>query len=331
VVSVRLATFNLESLGAEPAGAPTLKETLDTLRPQIVGLEADILCLQEVNAQRPPGGGDRRLLALEQLLTGTPYETYHLAATRGTSGRGLADVHNLVTLSRWPIATSTSYWHDLVSPPRYRAATAHPADRAPLEIRWDRPFLHCQVDHPVGTSIHVVNLHLRAPLAAPVAGQKSSASTWRSVGGWAEGFYIAGLKRSGQALEARLLVEKLFDRNGGALIAICGDCNAGLRETPLMILQGEIEDMNHADLAARRLTPVERNIAPARRYSLLHGGKKLMLDHILISQGLLKCLERVDLQNRGLPDEVEISEADPVSRHAALVAQFDMAQAGSCG
>ena len=91
VVSVRLATFNLENLGAEPAGAPALEETLDDLRPQIVGLEADILCLQEVNAQRPLGGGARRLLALEKLLAGTPYETYHLAATRGTSGRGLAD------------------------------------------------------------------------------------------------------------------------------------------------------------------------------------------------------------------------------------------------
>jgi endonuclease/exonuclease/phosphatase family metal-dependent hydrolase len=331
VVSVRLATFNLENLGAEPAGAPALEETLDALRPQVVGLEADILCLQEVNAQRPLGGGARRLLALEKLLAGTPYETYHLAATRGTSGRGLADVHNLVTLSRWPIAISESHWHDLVSPPSYRPTTADPPDQAPREIRWDRPFLHCEVDHPVGAPIHVVNLHLRAPLAAPVAGQKSDASTWRSVGGWAEGFYIAALKRSGQALEARLLIEKLFNRDDGALIAVCGDCNAGLRETPLMILLGDMEDMDPDGLAARRLTPVERNVAPARRYSLIHGGKKLMLDHILISQGLLERLECVDLQNRGLPDEVEIPEADTVSHHAALIAQFDMARTGSRG
>ena len=56
-----------------------------------------------------------------------------------------------------------------------------------------------------------------------------------------------------------------------------------------------------------------------------------MLDHILVSQGLLERLERVDLLNCGIPDEVEIPEADPVSRHAALVAQFDMARTGSRG
>lgn len=328
---MRLATFNLENLGAEPAGAPALEETLAALRPQVVGLEADILCLQEVNAQRPLGGGARRLLVLEKLLAGTPYETYHVAATRGTSGQGLADVHNLVTLSRWPIAVSESHWHDLVSPPRYRAATAHPPDSAHRDIRWDRPFLHCRVEHPLGASLHILNLHLRAPLAAPVAGQKSGASTWRSVGGWAEGFYIAGLKRSGQALEARLLIEQLFDRDSDALIAVCGDCNAGLRETPLTILLGDMEGSNSAGLATRRLTPAEKNVAPARRYSLIHGGQKLMLDHILVSQGLLEHLERVDLRNRNLPDEVEISEADPVSRHAALVAQFDLARTGSGG
>lgn len=321
---MRLATFNLENLGDEPAGAAALEETLNFLRRQMVALEADIFCLQEVNSQHPPEGGARRLLALEKLLAGTPYADYHMAATRGTGGKGFVDVHNLVTLSRWPITISSSHWHDFVSPPRYSPATARPSAAAAAEVRWDRPFLHCQVAHPGGAPVHVVNLHLRAPVAAFVAGQKSNPSTWRSVGGWAEGLYIAVLKRSGQALEARLLIEKLFDGDGDALIAVCGDCNADMREVPLKILQGEMDGMGEPGLSERRLIPVESKIAPDRRYSLIHGGEKLMLDHILVSPRLLACLAEVDLRNRAIPDEVEIAEEDPVPRHAALVARFDM-------
>lgn len=322
-VALRLATYNLENLGSAPAGAAGQEENLQVLRSRLLRLNADILCLQEVNGQRPAGGGPRRLLALERLCAGTPYADYHLASTRGQRGEGIADVHNIVTLSRWPFAAMQSHWHDLVPPPRYRPVTAQPAAAEAEEVRWDRPFLHCVVEHPGGRPIHVLNLHLRAPLAAPVAGQKTGPSTWKNLGGWAEGFYIAVLKRSGQALEARLLVERLFDQAGDALIALCGDCNAGLGEMPLKILLGDLEDIDDPGLAARQLLAVEDEIAASRRYSLLHGGRKLMLDHILVSPALHGRLTAVELHNQGLPDEAALPDSDPTPRHAALVATFD--------
>ena len=49
---MRLATFNLENLDDAPDGAPPLAERLRILRPQLERLAADVLCLQEVNAQR---------------------------------------------------------------------------------------------------------------------------------------------------------------------------------------------------------------------------------------------------------------------------------------
>jgi endonuclease/exonuclease/phosphatase family metal-dependent hydrolase len=71
-IKLRVATFNLENLDDEPGKKPTLEERIAVMRPQLVRLDADILCLQEVNGQEEEGH-PRRLLALDQLLTGTPY------------------------------------------------------------------------------------------------------------------------------------------------------------------------------------------------------------------------------------------------------------------
>lgn len=99
---MRIATFNLESLDLPPKAGVALEERIEILRPQLERLDADILCLQEVNAQRRQGADVRTLEALDALLARTKYERYARASTTGVSGHGAADVHNLVTLSRWP-------------------------------------------------------------------------------------------------------------------------------------------------------------------------------------------------------------------------------------
>ncbi len=58
---MRLATFNLESFGGDRAGMAGTEARFDALRGVIVPLDADILCLQEGNGQRPHGGGERTL------------------------------------------------------------------------------------------------------------------------------------------------------------------------------------------------------------------------------------------------------------------------------
>ncbi len=325
---LRIATYNLESLDFQSEDAPGVAEQLAELRGRLGGLGADVLCLQEVNGQRPPGGGPRRLLALERLCEGTGYTDFHVASTQSRKGHGVVDIHNLVVLSRWPFEAVEEHWHDLVAPPHYHPVTAQPPAPTDQQVCWDRPILRVSIRHPTGLRLEVINLHLRAPLAAPVAGQKTGPFTWKSLGGWAEGFYLAALKRSGQALEARLLVERLFDRNPQALIAVCGDCNAELREMPLRILLGDFEDIDRPELIARQLVPVETDIAPARRYSLVHGGEGFMLDHILVSRGLHRCLARVEVRNLDLVDEVEVGEDELLPHHAPLVADFDLAPFG---
>jgi endonuclease/exonuclease/phosphatase family metal-dependent hydrolase len=100
---MRIASFNVDSLDMRPNADVSLDDRIPILRPQLERLRADVVCLQEINGQHPSGGGPRALLALDKLLEGTRYEGYARAASTAQSVAGLADVHNLVTLSRWPI------------------------------------------------------------------------------------------------------------------------------------------------------------------------------------------------------------------------------------
>ena len=323
---LRIATFNLESLDDRPDVAPPLAARIAVLRPQLLRLKADVLCLQEVNGQRPTGGGPRQLLALDRLLAETPYAGFHRISSSRVSGpdseaeRGADAVHNLVILSRHPFGSTEELRHHLVEPPTYRPKTARPAVGREQAIEWDRPILAAAIELAAGRRLHVVNLHLRAPLAAPVPGQKKDAHTWRSVSGWAEGFFLATVKRAGQALETRLFIERIFDHDARALVAVCGDFNAEARQTPLRTIRADPADTGNAALEARALVPLERTLPESQRFSVVHGGHKEMLDHVLVSRALLDCYRHVEVHNEGLADE--LSDAGPASHHAPLVAEF---------
>ncbi|MCW2242618.1 endonuclease/exonuclease/phosphatase family protein [Azospirillum canadense] len=323
----RIATFNLESL--DDSGEPPFDERIAVLRPQLERLQADILCLQEVNAQREAKGEPRTLRALNRLLERTAYAGYHVTTGgAGNKGEGhkLADRHNLVLLSRWPILEARLYRHDLVPAPQVRMVTADPAPAAAESVNWDRPVLYAAVDFPGGRRLHVFDLHLRAPIAAPVPGQKKNASTWKSVGGWAEGFYLASLKRAGQALETRLAVDRLFDADPQALVVVAGDLNAELEQTPVRIIRADLDETGNGHLAGRSLVPLERSVPEERRFSVLHGGEAVMLDHLLVSRALLGWFRRAEIHNEALGDEL-IAHAtvshSPESYHAPLVAHFE--------
>ena len=325
---LRIATFNLESLDDEPGAVPALSERIAVLRPQLRRLEADLLCFQEVNAQAVARHLPRRLTALDHLLEDTLYLGYNRALTGPIAHDGPAERHNLALLSRYPIAASRQIHHERVPPLSYRSVTASPPAKEALMLSWDRPLLYAAIELPGGRRLHVLNLHLKAPLAVAIPGQKVSAAEWRSVGGWAEGFFLAAMKRAGQALEARLVVERLFDADPSALIAVCGDFNAEARETPVHVLIGVDSGGSGRARSERMLMALEESVPAPRRYSVLHAGRPLLLDHVLVSPALAAWAQRVEIQNEGLSDEAR----DPLSAHpslgsyhAPIVAEFEMA------
>ena len=258
------------------------------------------------------------------MLQDTPYAGFNRAATTSASGGKPRDVQNLVILSRPPILESREYLNDLVDRPSYRLATANPvAEAAP--VAWDRPVLYARIELPDGSPLHIVNLHLRAPLPSFIPGQKQEAFVWKSVEGWAEGTFVAEIKRTGQALEARFVIDRLFDADPTAAIVVLGDFNADGREAPLKILRGDVDETGNAALAGRALTPIELTLPADRRFSVLHFGQALMLDHIMVSRSMLARFRKADIHNELLTDELVAFFAgrrDADSFHAPVVAEF---------
>ena len=322
---MRLATFNLESLDLPPKAGMPLAARADVLRPALERLDADILCLQEINGQHVAGREERELRALDRLLAGTKYANYARVATTGPKGRGVADVHNLVTLSRYPILSRRELLHELVAPPLHQLKTAIPAAVEPQPVRFDRAILLVDIELPGGKVLTVVNVHLRAPLAASVPGQKLEPFVWKSVGGWAEGYFLSALRRAAQALELRLLLEQLLEAGAHRLIAVAGDFNAEDHEVPLRIVIAAEEDTGNGALAGRSLVLLDRAVSQDRRWSVLHHGRREMLDHILVSRALHSRFRSADVHNETLGDEV-VGYAKHIrtsaSYHAPVVAEF---------
>ncbi len=322
---MRIASFNLESLEPVSPDGVTLDERVGVLRPQLERLAADVLCLQEVNAQRRAGERGRALDALDTLLAGTSYEGFARVATTGPGGDGPADVHNLVVLSRHPIVSHRELRHTLLPPVQWRRLSALPPDAEPQPITFDRPILMAEIESAGGARLFVFNVHFRAPLASAIPGQKASAFVWRSVSSWAEGFFISAVKRTAQALELRLAIDGLLDADPQALVAACGDFNAEDHETPLKMLVGAEEDTGNGRLAQRSLVVLDRSIPRDRRFSVLHHGRPQMLDHVLVSRSLLAHFDRLEVHNETLPDELvgyDRIENAAGSYHATIVAAF---------
>jgi endonuclease/exonuclease/phosphatase family metal-dependent hydrolase len=322
---LRIATFNLENWDDKPDEKPTLDERIAVMRPQLLRLNADILCLQEVNGQEV-AGQPRQLLALQKLLADTPYANYHVVSSRTADKKQVFDERNLVILSRFEILNYQQYKHEFADAPLYRPVTAQPKITTSLEVTWERPLLHAQIRLPDGATLNVINLHLKSKLPADIPGQKLSERVWRSASGWAEGFFVASIKRVGQALEARILIDQLFDQDENALIVVGGDFNAEADEVPLEAICGELENTGNRQLANRVMVMCERSIPKSSRFSLLHKGQGRMLDHLLISRSLLAHYRDAEVHNELLHDESLASASDrlyPESDHAPVLARFE--------
>lgn len=325
-IKLRIATFNLENLDDKPGETPTLDERIAVMRPQLLRLNADILCLQEVNGQEE-SGKPRRILALKKLIEDTPYSDYNQATTTTVDKEQVYDERNLVILSRFNIIEHQQYKHKFALPPLYRAVTANPAEKEAQEVTWERPILHAKIQLPGDRAIEVINVHLKSKLPAPIAGQKLNNYTWKTPCGWAEGFFLASIKRVGQALETRILIDKLFDANEDALIVVCGDFNAEVDEVPVEAIRGDVENTGNSQLAKRVMVACERTIPEPSRFSLLHHGKGRMLDHLLVSRRLLGSYRGSEIHNELLHDESLAFATDklyPESDHAPVIAEFEL-------
>jgi endonuclease/exonuclease/phosphatase family metal-dependent hydrolase len=194
-------------------------------------------------------------------------------------------------------------------------------------VEWERPILHVRLDLGGGRSLHVLNLHLKSKLPTDISGQKLDQHTWKSPRGWAEGYFLSSMKRVGQALEARLLVDQVFDAEPEAWLAVCGDFNAESTDVAATAIRGPVEETNNPGLTTRVLVPCENTIPESSRYTLLHLGHGYMLDHVFVSRSLASFYRGAEIHNEVLPDESGRGRTEkrfPESDHAPVVAEFGL-------
>lgn len=328
-MTLRLASFNVENLGEEGGDAPALAARIEALRPVLTTISADILCLQEVSAKRSGPGHHRprSLAALDAVLTDTPYRSFHRVATVNPETGHLRDIHNLVILSRLPVLGSQQVQHELVPPPAWRRLTGQPEAAMPEPVIWERPLLHARLALADGRTLHVINLHLRAPLPAMVPGAKDGPWRWRDTRAFAEGCFLAELKRAGQAFEARLLIDQIFDAEPEALLIVAGDFNAGAGEMPVKTIAATSEETGNAELDGRGLRTLSATVPQPRRFTVLHGGEPLMLDHLLASRNLANSFRCAEILNERIGDELFDwlwRRQTAGSHHAPVIAEFDL-------
>jgi len=184
--NIRSATFNLENLDDKPGQTPTLDERIAIMKPQLIRLNADILCLQEVHGQET-AGEPRRLLALNKLIENTPYADYNQISTMTAAGDQVYDERNLVIISRFEIAAHSQFRHEHIPAPYYQKVMSIPAEDEAKKVTWERPILYAKISLSDNKTIHVINLHLKSRIPTNIEGQKINNYTWRTASGWAEG------------------------------------------------------------------------------------------------------------------------------------------------
>jgi endonuclease/exonuclease/phosphatase family metal-dependent hydrolase len=321
-MQVRVATFNLENW--KLSTSPTLEERIAVTRPQLLRLRPDILCLQEANGDT--ANGSRDLVALKALIADTPLADFQIATTVSSAGEPFEE-RNLVIMSRFPILQTRQFKHEFTPAPMYRKVTADPPEAGAKEVEWERPLLHAIIQVSASCTLHVLNVHLKSKIPTTIAGQKINNYTWRTISGYAEGFFLSSLKRVGQALEARVFIDQLFDADPRANIVIGGDFNADLGDVPVRTIRGEVEDTGNGTLSGRVMVPCENTVPESSRYSLFHQGRGEMIDHILFSRPMLPHYRTTEIHNEILHDESIAFATDlkfPESDHAPVVAEFDL-------
>lgn len=305
-MNFRVATFNLENLD-------DISTRADILRPQLERLNADIIAFQEINSVE----------SLNKLLSKTMYKKYPVIHSKQDSGEPFS-LRNLAIVSKFKMESTKQYLQDLISPPQYRPITSAPIQKQAEDVSWERPILHTMATID-GQKVHLLNVHLKSKNPTNIKGQKRDAFSWESASGWAEGAFISAMRRLGQAVELRILVDSIFDENRDAKIIALGDFNADLGETEVEAITGRTENTGNEELTSRILIPCELSLPSETRFSLYHQGGKYMLDHVFISRSMLPSYEDTEIHNETLADESVAFATDekfPASDHAPVIASF---------
>ena len=144
-------------------------------------------------------------------------------AGRWRSALNRLDIHNLVTLSRWPNSHRRQLWNEMVAPPGdHHPPTTKPATGEMAAIAWTGRLL-CEIAIGSERAFHVhQSASARAYRGAP---RRSEAGAWAPGNRCRAGRKVSSSPPSSARVRRsrrRLAVDAIFDADAGALIAVAG-------------------------------------------------------------------------------------------------------------
>lgn len=304
-----LATFNLENLGIrEDESSPEVRARLplhlEALRSTVERIGADAVAFQELL--------DPTLLG--PLLSGLGYP-HVVVGERGSSPLVSGVFSRFPLRNPKTVATGTAF-SLLDRKTGMEIGIRGPFSRPSLEVTWDVP------GFPV--TLLVVHWKSKIPSFTPARAERP-VDPWESLGDAGEGRLVTEVRRLAQAVQLRKAVDRHLEADPRSRLVVLGDFNDTLESEGLRILCGDARSCDSPGLVAGELLPCEAAVPPDQRYTQIYRGRKEMLDHILMSRGLLTHFLDARVFNEYLLDAEDVTglkiySAD--SDHAPFAARF---------
>ena len=301
---LRIATFNLKDffLPRSDAERGVAVAKFSNVTANLRRANADVVALQEVGEEQQL---DRLVQDLADLGYGAP-----VVGTPDKRG-----IRNAV-LSRRPILWSQVHTHKTLPFPRFIEGDAEPfGERIPLR----RGIVHVRVDTPDLGEVDVMTMHFKSNLPVPMRALDGREIVDTTPRGRAESALRSLVQRAAEAIYVRGLVDDVFRALPDHSICVLGDLNDTFDSLPVRIVRGLGEPSNLL------LGAVAELIAKERRYSVMHGNERALIDHVLVSERLFRAAKSYEIYNEGIRyhgphDDLVAPTTD--SDHALCVAEF---------
>ncbi len=304
-MALRIATFNLKDFFAarreEERGVVEAK--LSNVAENLRRARADIVALQEVGS----------LPLLDRLVKAVPELGYGAPVVGSEDRRGIRNA----ILSRLPVQWSQVHQPKVLPFPPFVEGDPEPfPGRIPLR----RGIVHARVEAKGLGEVDVLTAHFKSNLPARLKtkdGVEVPDKTPLAIG---ESAVRSLVQRAAEALYVRSLVDGVFARSPDHAICVLGDLNDTLESMPVRLVRGIDTTSKHYLRAAAE------TLAEEGRYSCFHGGERILIDHVLLSERLHRALRHFEIHNEHLRyhgphvDETPLTED---SDHALCVVELD--------
>ena len=283
-----LATFNVKDLllPREEAERNVLAAKLGWIAETLRACAADVIGLQEV-------GTEALVRAVLERLADSRY---------GVPVMGTADARGIrcALLSRVPVITSRVHTAESLPFPVFQNGDPAPfGARIPLR----RGVVHARVDAPGLGPVDILVAHFKS--ARPVQARDASGRELPATNARmrAEAAVRSLVWRAAEALYVRRLVDDLLAPDPEARVAVVGDLNDVPGSPALRAVQGE---------GTGELFDCAAGVDASARFSVLHDGRRIQIDHVLASAALFPHLRGARFLNATLREHAPVrSPASP--------------------